>query len=404
MTTHTPSAPRAVADLTGGTILATVEIAVPPERVFRALTAEAEIVQWWGSAETYRTTAFTADVRVGGRWCAHGVGADAVPYTVGGEFLEVDPPRTLVQTWEASWESGQVTRLTYRLDPAPLGTRVTLRHEGFTGRPKSCQSHCAGWEMVLGWLGAHLAPPPPSADRFFFVRLVPPRPTFALDMTAEERAFMTEHVAYWTKKLADGTAIVFGPVADPSGDWGMGVVRAADEGRSTRLRPTIRRSARAAASDTRCVPCPAPSSAADVTDRSRDARLGKHTPRPQCECDQAPEDARPREEVTEAQHRTDRLGDERAPMRRAGARPARPAAPGSRPGTRTGQIHGSRKAVAGVEAPVGDVRAVEREVRRAHHLDDRVLRGPSSDARTPPRVCPRLNSTSRTAATRYRLT
>jgi uncharacterized protein YciI len=29
--------------------------------------------------------------------------------------------------------------------------------------------------------------------------------------------------------LHEGTAIVFGPVADPKGAWGVGIVRAADE-------------------------------------------------------------------------------------------------------------------------------------------------------------------------------
>jgi uncharacterized protein YciI len=48
-------------------------------------------------------------------------------------------------------------------------------------------------------------------------------------MTAEEAAVMQEHVAYWTDHLNRGHAIVFGPVADPKGPWGLGVVRVADE-------------------------------------------------------------------------------------------------------------------------------------------------------------------------------
>ena len=48
--------PRAVADLTEGTILATVEIGAPIENVFRALTSGDEITQWWGSPKMYRVT------------------------------------------------------------------------------------------------------------------------------------------------------------------------------------------------------------------------------------------------------------------------------------------------------------------------------------------------------------
>lgn len=147
--------PRAVADLSAGLILATVEIAVPPERVFRALTSE-EVVKWWGSDQAYRTTGWKADLRVGGRWRSEGVGADGKPFSVGGTFLEVDPPRRLVQTWEPDWDPGPPTTLTYRLDPTPLGTRLTVRHEGFSGRTESCDAHTSGWELVLGWLGGHL--------------------------------------------------------------------------------------------------------------------------------------------------------------------------------------------------------------------------------------------------------
>ena len=67
--TSKKSAARAIADVTRGMILATVEIAVPPERVFAALTSE-EVTKWWGSDDKYRTTEWTGDVKVGGRWRA----------------------------------------------------------------------------------------------------------------------------------------------------------------------------------------------------------------------------------------------------------------------------------------------------------------------------------------------
>jgi len=31
-------------------------------------------------------------------------------------------------------------------------------------------------------------------------------------------------VGYWTERLADGMAVAFGPVADPKGGWGVGIV------------------------------------------------------------------------------------------------------------------------------------------------------------------------------------
>jgi uncharacterized protein len=64
---------------------------------------------------------------------------------------------------------------------------------------------------------------------FFFVRTQNPRPTFHLDMTAEERAIMNRHVAYWSEKAARGIAVVFGPVMDPKGVYGIGVYQVRDE-------------------------------------------------------------------------------------------------------------------------------------------------------------------------------
>ena len=237
-------AARAVADVTEGTIFATVDIAAAPERVFRALTSD-EVTQWWGAAEVYRTTAWAADLRVGGQWRADGVGADGNPFWVEGEYLEIDAPRKLVTTWKPKWDGGATTRVTYRLAPIAGGTRVTLRHEGFGERTAACDGHMEGWERVLGWLDRYMTPAPaaqvaqdaqaaqpaPAAPeaRFFVCRLLPPRPSFMADMTPDELGVMQAHAAYWRGQLEAGNAIVFGPVADPRGGWGLGVIRAADE-------------------------------------------------------------------------------------------------------------------------------------------------------------------------------
>jgi uncharacterized protein YciI len=65
--------------------------------------------------------------------------------------------------------------------------------------------------------------------KYFFCKLTPPRPTFLVDMTDDERQLMREHVGYWSALAAKGMAIVFGPVADPTGGYGIGIVEAADE-------------------------------------------------------------------------------------------------------------------------------------------------------------------------------
>jgi uncharacterized protein len=63
----------------------------------------------------------------------------------------------------------------------------------------------------------------------FVFRLIAPRPTFALDMTDDERAVMERHATYWQPLIDAGQMVVFGPVLDAEGSWGLGVVEADDE-------------------------------------------------------------------------------------------------------------------------------------------------------------------------------
>ncbi len=65
--------------------------------------------------------------------------------------------------------------------------------------------------------------------KYFLCRLIPPRSTFAQDMTEAEGKVMQDHAAYWKKLAKQGTAIVFGPVADPKGVWGVGILKVENE-------------------------------------------------------------------------------------------------------------------------------------------------------------------------------
>ena len=143
---------RAVADLADGLVLASVEITAPPERVFRALASN-EVCAWWVRPGVFDTR--TGEVRLGGRWRAAGVG-NGRPYTIEGEFLEVDPPRKLAHSWHVVGAPGAPTTVTYRLEPLDGGTRITLRHFGFVV-PEVCNNTCIGWETSLERLAEILA-------------------------------------------------------------------------------------------------------------------------------------------------------------------------------------------------------------------------------------------------------
>lgn len=66
------------------------------------------------------------------------------------------------------------------------------------------------------------------SKQHFFLKLIPPRPTFAQDMTAEERAVMQQHVQYVGEAFKQGSVLIYGPVLDPEGAYGMAVLEMAD--------------------------------------------------------------------------------------------------------------------------------------------------------------------------------
>jgi len=47
-------------------------------------------------------------------------------------------------------------------------------------------------------------------------------------MTQAEAKLMQEHSAYWRQLMSKGNVIVFGPVSDPKGTYGIAVIRLED--------------------------------------------------------------------------------------------------------------------------------------------------------------------------------
>jgi uncharacterized protein YndB with AHSA1/START domain len=157
--------PRAVTD--GDTVLATVDIAAPPERILRALTSD-DVETWWGSPDTYRMTDWTSDLRVGGRWRVNVRTAEGAIFPASGRFLEIAAPHSIVQTRVYDWDhpllGRRETTVTYFCDPIATGTRLTVRHDGF-GLRAPAEEHAVGWERVLAWLAAYLQPAAAEATR-----------------------------------------------------------------------------------------------------------------------------------------------------------------------------------------------------------------------------------------------
>jgi uncharacterized protein YciI len=71
--------------------------------------------------------------------------------------------------------------------------------------------------------------------KYFVIKLLPSRQDFALTMTEEEKAIMQQHVEYWKPYMAEGVMLVFGPVMDPNGVYGLGVIAVDDEAQVSAL-------------------------------------------------------------------------------------------------------------------------------------------------------------------------
>jgi uncharacterized protein len=70
---------------------------------------------------------------------------------------------------------------------------------------------------------------PIKPNRFVY-KLIPPRPTFPADMSEDEARIMAEHFAYWEQFEQRGVVVVLGPVLDPAGTWGVGIIEGETEG------------------------------------------------------------------------------------------------------------------------------------------------------------------------------
>lgn len=127
-----------------------IVIAAPPERVFRALTAQ--LGEWWGAPQLVRkdATGVALDPRVGGimgeTWPEGGGQAWA---TVEG----IDPPRLLQLTGRMMMPGCVAGWIRYALAPEGAGTRLTLEHRAVGAiSAETKASYDDGWRDLHGRL------------------------------------------------------------------------------------------------------------------------------------------------------------------------------------------------------------------------------------------------------------
>src|SRR5262249_23751363 len=104
-----------------------------------------------------------SDLRFGGRWAMRGIGVGGKPFSVVGEYRNIERPRLLVFTWLPGWQEGATESLVrFELEEKDGVTTVRLTHSGLTS--EGVRAH-QGWPQILTWLQAYAEgcrPPPVS--------------------------------------------------------------------------------------------------------------------------------------------------------------------------------------------------------------------------------------------------
>lgn len=122
------------------------------EDVFNAWLDAAGMARWMCPGDIKKTDA-EIDARVGGKFriVMHGEEND---YEMTGEYVEIDPPRRLVFTWESSMTAGE-SLLTLEFLGDGDETELVLIHERLSDA-ETAGNYEKGWGGILEKLAGHL--------------------------------------------------------------------------------------------------------------------------------------------------------------------------------------------------------------------------------------------------------
>jgi len=75
--------------------------------------------------------------------------------------------------------------------------------------------------------------------KHFMIKFLPRRPDFAKTMTDGEKIIVQQHHAYWKDYMNKGVMLIFGPVFDPKGTFGIGILEVDNEQRTHGRGPCV---------------------------------------------------------------------------------------------------------------------------------------------------------------------
>jgi uncharacterized protein YndB with AHSA1/START domain len=153
-TTHANSAAATHdPDVAGRTLVIDRIFKASPDKVFKAWTDPAILVQWYGP-EGFHIRDLKIDARPGGAHRGVMVAPDGNAHTASGVYREIDPPKRLVMTW--AWEDekgmrGHETVIEITFHAAPGGTRMHLVQQIFETAEQR-DGHREGWNSSFNKL------------------------------------------------------------------------------------------------------------------------------------------------------------------------------------------------------------------------------------------------------------
>ena len=145
---------QSVSSADGDSVMTQIDVKAPPERVFKALINQGELVRWFTDANNPHV--WEMDARLGGHYRCFSDEKTAASnaFEFHGEIIEFDPPRRLAYTWIASWHADPSRRTVVRweLTGTATGTHVKITHSGLANEEAAHKDYQSGWPGAVKML------------------------------------------------------------------------------------------------------------------------------------------------------------------------------------------------------------------------------------------------------------